>query len=132
MEYWVSPAVRKVLACRSREGETVEGRFVDNFAPDVVIARFIKGTASSMRVKRFLMSLMMNLISASLLGRCLDDLDPERLASSRAAAFAKRCPRAWMSHLSDFVRATADSRDVFPRAALRRLVSDWMAWIDHP
>jgi hypothetical protein len=27
-----------------------------------------------------------------------------------------------MSHLRDFVRATADSRDVFPRAALFRIL----------
>lgn len=90
MEYCVSPAVRKVLACRSRDGDTVDGKFVDNLAPDVVMARFMSGTASSIRARRFLMSLMMNLISASLFGRSFKDLDPFLMASSDAAAFANR------------------------------------------
>jgi hypothetical protein len=34
------------------------------------------------------------LISASLFGRSFKDLDPFLIASSDAAAFANRCPRA--------------------------------------
>ena len=90
MEYWVSPAVKKVLACKSLEGDTVDGRFVDNLAPEVVMARFMSGTASSIRASRFLISMMMNLISASLCGRSFGDLKPLLMASSEAAAFANR------------------------------------------
>lgn len=64
------------------------------------------------------MSLMISLISATFCIPPLVDLDVLRLDSSDAAALASRCPSAWISHLRDFVRATADSRDVFPRAAL--------------
>ena len=39
----MSPAVRKVLACSSLDGDTDAGRVVDSLAPDVVIARLIKG-----------------------------------------------------------------------------------------
>lgn len=56
IEYCVSPAVRKVLACSSRDGETVEGRFVDRLAPEAVMARLMKGTASSIRSSSFLMA----------------------------------------------------------------------------
>lgn len=56
MEYWVSHAVRKVLACSKRDGETVDGKLVDRLAPDVVIAKFISGTASSILSRTFLMS----------------------------------------------------------------------------
>lgn len=118
MEYWVSPAVRKVLACKRREGETVDGKLVDNLAPEVVMARFISGTASSIRVSSRLISLMMSFICISVLSRFLDERVPLRMDSSDAAAFANRCPSAWMPHRRDLVRATADSRDVFPRAAL--------------
>ena len=54
--YCVSPAVRKVLACSSREGETVFGRLEDKLAPDAVMARLIKGTASSIRSSSLLMA----------------------------------------------------------------------------
>ena len=47
MPYWASPAVRKVLACSSLEGETVEGKVEDRLAPEAVMARFMRGTASS-------------------------------------------------------------------------------------
>ena len=53
-EYCVSPAVTKVLACSSREGEIVAGRVVERLAPEVVIARFISGTASSIWLSSFL------------------------------------------------------------------------------
>lgn len=115
----MSPAVRNVLACRSRDGDTVDGKLVDSFAPEVVMAKFMSGTASSIRVRSFLMSLIMNLISASLRSRAFGDPEVLRTDSSDAAALANRCPRAWISHLRDFVRATADSREVLPRAALR-------------
>lgn len=118
--YWESPAVKKVLDCNSREGETVDGRLVDNFAPDVVIARFINGTASSILVSSFFMSLMISLISVTFCIPPFPELDALRFDSSAAAAFASRCPRACISHLRDFVRATADSSDVFPRAALHK------------
>lgn len=113
----MSPAVRNVLAWRSRDGETEAGRLVDSFAPEVVIARFMSGTASSIRIKSLLISLIMSLIS-SLGGRCFAGLAPLRRNSSNVAALDNRCPRACMSHLSDFVRLTADSNDVLPRAAL--------------
>ena len=60
----MSPVVRNVLACSRRDGDTVDGKLVDSLAPEVVIARFINGTASSIRVRRFLMSLIMYFISA--------------------------------------------------------------------
>lgn len=120
MKYWVSPAVRKVLAWSRRDGETVDGKFVDRLAPDVVIARLIRGTASSSRFRSFSISRIMSLISASF---WLPDQDESfwaafREVSSADAALARRCPRDWMSHLIDFVSETADSREVFPRAAL--------------
>lgn len=65
MLYCVSPAVRNVLACSNLDGDTVEGKFVDNLAPDVVIAKFISGTASSIRTKSLLISLIIDFISAS-------------------------------------------------------------------
>jgi len=54
--YCVSPAVRSVLACNNLEGDTEAGSVVDKLAPDVVIARLMSGTASSKRVRSFLMS----------------------------------------------------------------------------
>ena len=120
IEYCESPAVKKVLAWRRRDGETVDGKLVDNLAPEVVMAKFISGTASSIRVSKFLMSLIMSLISASLCPLSFEDLEVFRMDSSEAAALANRFPSAWISHLKDFVRATADSRDVLPRAALER------------
>lgn len=118
MEYSESPAVRNALAWRSREGETVAGKLVDSLAPEVVIARFMSGTASSIRTNSLLISLMMSLISVPTCGWSLDDLAPFRLNSSEEAALANRCPKAWISHLRDLVRLTADSNDVLPRAAL--------------
>lgn len=56
IEYCVSPAVRKVLACRSRDGDTVDGRLVDRLAPEAVMARLMSGTASSIRSNSFLMA----------------------------------------------------------------------------
>lgn len=47
MEYCVSPLVKNVLAWSNRDGDTVEGRDVDKLAPEVVMARLISGTASS-------------------------------------------------------------------------------------
>lgn len=64
------------------------------------------------------MSLMMSLISASFWERLREDFAPFLISSSEAAAFASRWPRAWISHRRDFVKETADSSDVFPRAAL--------------
>lgn len=116
--YWVSPAVRNVLAWRSREGDTVAGKLVDSFAPDVVMARFMSGTASSMRTSKALISSTMCLISAWIWERSCGDLDPFFSFSSDAAALPIRCPRAWISQRRDFVRATADSSEVLPRAAL--------------
>lgn len=77
-----------MLDCKSREGETVDGRLVDSFAPEVVMAKFINGTASSILVSKLLMSLMMSLISATFEIPLLGDLDALRLDSSDAAAFA--------------------------------------------
>lgn len=51
MPYCESPAVKNVLACSKRDGETVEGRFDERLAPDAVMARLMSGTASSMRAK---------------------------------------------------------------------------------
>lgn len=56
IEYCVSPAVRKVLACSSRDGETVDGRLVDRLAPEAVMARLMRGTASSIRSSSFFMA----------------------------------------------------------------------------
>ena len=53
LEYAVSPAVRNVLAWSSREGEIVVGRDVDKLAPEVVMARLISGTASSILLNTF-------------------------------------------------------------------------------
>lgn len=117
----MSPAVRKVLACNNLDGDTVAGRLVDSLAPDVVMAKFISGTASSIRVRSLLMSLTMSLISASLRERSLGDFAPFRSNSSEAAAFANRCPRACISNRSVFVSETADSKDVLPLAALRMI-----------
>lgn len=96
IEYWVSPAVRKVLAWRSRDGDTVDGKLVDSFAPEVVMARFMSGTASSMRLSNALISFMMSFICASVVSRSLveRDLGPFRIDSSDAAAFANLWPRA--------------------------------------
>jgi hypothetical protein len=56
MEYCVSPAVRNVLACNSLDGETEAGSVVERLAPEVVMARLIRGTASSIRSRSFPMS----------------------------------------------------------------------------
>ena len=64
-QYCISPEVRKVLACRSRDGDTVAGRVVERLVPDVVIARFMSGTASSIRSSNLFISSMMILSSAS-------------------------------------------------------------------
>ena len=45
--YWESPAVKNVLACSRREGETVAGKLDERFAPEAVIAKLISGTESS-------------------------------------------------------------------------------------
>ena len=58
--------MRNVLAWSSRDGDTVAGKLVDNLAPEVVMARFISGTASSIRANSFLISLIISLISFSL------------------------------------------------------------------
>jgi hypothetical protein len=110
--------VRKVLACNNRDGETVDGKVVDKLAPDVVIARFMSGTASSIRSRTFLISWIMRLISASFSARALTEMPPLRANSSAVAAFSSRRARFWMSYLRDLVRDTADSNDVLPRAAL--------------
>ena len=82
--------MRKVLACSNRDGDTVDGKLVDNFAPDVVMAKFISGTASSMRSKSLLISLIMSLICASFWDLSVGDLPPLRISSSDAAAVASR------------------------------------------
>lgn len=61
----MSPAVKNVLACSNRDGETVEGNVVDSLAPEVVMARLMSGTASSMRSRSVLISFMTEFISAS-------------------------------------------------------------------
>jgi hypothetical protein len=45
-----------VLACNSLDGDTEAGSLVDRLAPDVVMARFMRGTASSILVSSFRMS----------------------------------------------------------------------------
>ena len=82
--------MRKVLACSNRDGDTVDGKLVDSFAPDVVMAKFISGTASSMRTKSLLISLIMSLICASFWDLSEGDLPPFRISSSDAAAVASR------------------------------------------
>lgn len=54
MEYAVSPAVSNVEAWSNREGDTVWGTEADRFTPEVVTARFIKGTACRRHVSRLL------------------------------------------------------------------------------
>jgi len=56
MEYCVSPAVRNVLACNNLDGETEAGRVVERLAPEVVMARLMRGTASSIRSRSFRVS----------------------------------------------------------------------------
>lgn len=90
MEYCVSPAVKNVLACNNRDGETVDGSVVDSLAPDVVIARLMNGTASSIRSINFLMAWIISLISTSFCAFVLVDAPPRRAISSAAAALAKR------------------------------------------
>ena len=90
MEYWVSPAVRKVLACSSREGETVEGKFVERLAPDVVIARLMSGTASSIRVRSLRMSWTIKFSSCSFCSLLLALELRRRVSSSAVAAKARR------------------------------------------
>jgi hypothetical protein len=74
----VSPAVRKVLACSSLDGDTDAGRVVDSLAPDVVIARLMRGTASSMRVSSLRMSCTICRISKAWDARALPFLLPFR------------------------------------------------------
>jgi hypothetical protein len=123
MQYCVSPVDRKVLACSNRDGDTVDGNVVDKLAPDVVIARFIKGTASSMRARSLVMSWMMNLISASFRARTWAEVASVLARSSAVAALSKRRARDWMSNLRDLVKETADSREVLPRAAINSIMS---------
>lgn len=101
------------------------------------MARFMSGTASSMRASNALMSLMTSFICALIPTPSLDEPGPFRNDSSEAAAFANLCPSAWISHLRDLVKATADSRDVFPLAALgivnlrsMPISNFWLAYIN--
>ena len=118
--YCASPAVKKVLACNSLEGDTVDGKVDDRLAPEAVIARLISGTASSIRPNSLRIAEMIcfsskrnSFLSLALeLFRCM--------SSSAFAAAARRCPRDWISQRRDLVRETADSSEVFPRAELRR------------
>jgi len=48
----------KVLACNILDGDTPAGRFVERLAPDVVIARLIRGIASSILANNFFISAM--------------------------------------------------------------------------
>lgn len=123
IEYCVSHALRNVLACSNRDGETVDGRVVDSLAPDVVIARFINGTASSIFSSTLRISDMINLISISFWARALDDKAPLWASSSADAAFSSRRASDCMSCLIVFVRETADSSDVFPLAAINSIMS---------
>jgi hypothetical protein len=114
----VSPAVRKVLACNNLEGDTEAGRVVDRLAPEVVIARLMRGTASSIRMRSLRMSWAICRISTvcaaldlALLLFLLDD-------SSALAAFSSRVPRDWMSQRRALVSVTADSKVVLPLAEL--------------
>jgi hypothetical protein len=76
MEYCVSPAVRNVLACSNLDGDIVEGRLVDSFAPEVVMAKFISGTASSIRTRSLFISWMIRMISSLLLEKSREVFPP--------------------------------------------------------
>lgn len=89
-EYWESPAVRKVLACSSREGDTVDGRLEERLAPEAVIARLMSGTASSIRFNNLLISAMIRLSSTSCCALFFDFEVLLRTSSSALAAAARR------------------------------------------
>ena len=96
----------------------MDGRLVERLAPEAVIARLIKGTASSMRTNNLRIACTIRLSSIS----CCALFEAFELSlrsnSSALAADASRCPRFWISQRRDLVRETADSRDVLPRAEL--------------
>lgn len=119
----MSPVVRKVLACRSLDGDTEGGRVVERLAPEVVMARLMSGTASSIRASINLIPSTICRISVSCavrdFVRSLFFLD----FSSALAAFSSRTPSDWISHRSFFVRVTADSRVVFPLADISSIRS---------
>lgn len=119
MEYCVSPAVRKVLACSSLDGDTDAGSVVDSFAPDVVMARLIRGTASSMRVSSPRISRAICWISTACAARDFPFVLLLRNNSSALAAFSSRMPRDWISQRRALVKVTADSKVVFPLEELR-------------
>lgn len=120
--YCVSPAVRKVLACSSREGDTVVGRLEERLAPEAVIARLINGTASSIRLSSFRIAWII-FFSSNAFCALLGAFDPPlRVDSSALAAEARRCPSVWISHRRDLVSDTADSSDVLPRAELMHYI----------
>jgi hypothetical protein len=123
MQYCESPAVRNVLACNNLEGDTVGGRVVERLTPDVVMARLIKGTASSMRARRFFISVMIIFSSMSLWARDFARELPLLESCSSATAFSTRLPSDWMSQRRDFVSVTADSSVVFPRAEISSIMS---------
>jgi hypothetical protein len=110
--------VRKVLACSNLDGDTEAGRVVDKLAPEVVMARLMRGTASSMRTSSFLMSWTIRRVSSSCAARDVDLVLFRLDDSSAAAAFERRSPRDWISHRRALVRVTADSRVVLPLAEL--------------
>lgn len=90
MEYCVSPAVTKVLAWRRRDGDTVAGNWVERLAPDVVMARLMSGTASSILVRSFLICLIIACSSSTFRAfDCAFEL-PFRARSSWFAAMASR------------------------------------------
>ena len=118
IEYCVSQAVMKVLACSILDGDTPAGRFVERLAPDVVIARLISGMASSIRASSFLISAMIWRISYSCAARVDALVLLFRDSSSVLAAFARRVPRDCISQRRSLVKVTADSNVVFPLAEL--------------
>jgi len=71
----------------------VAGSVVDKLTPEVVIAKLINGTASSIRSSNFLISEIMNFSSSSFCARDFAFELPRRASSSSPTAFASRTPR---------------------------------------
>ena len=108
----------KVLACNILDGDTPAGRFVERLAPDVVIARLIRGIASSILANNFFISAMIWRISNSCAARVEALVLLFRESSSVLAALARRVPRDCISQRRSLVNVTADSKVVFPLAEL--------------
>lgn len=115
---WVSPTMRNVLACRSRDGDTPGGRDVESVSPEAVMASCIKGMSRSIRASRLLISLTIRFNWNWCRSACRALSPASRAPSSSAAAFSSRLPRATISRCSDLARGTADSRKTLPRPDL--------------